>query len=211
MINDQDIEQISAYLDGELSSEESTRFKARLLAEPALRAEYDALKGNDDLLRGFAARSDAAPPVMYPELRQDSKQPGRLTWGLVASVVMVMVVASFLRNEETSSINDALATTLSGDRFETEAGFIEPQMTFKHANGQYCREFVTQDSRAVACKAARDWVVLMSVPEAGQVDDGYYQPASNGTQKVDSFISGNMTGDAYDHADEAELIEAGWQ
>jgi len=42
-MNEQDLDLLSAYLDGELSSEDAVKVKSRLLAEPALREAHDNL------------------------------------------------------------------------------------------------------------------------------------------------------------------------
>ncbi len=52
-------ELLSAYLDGQLSAEERARLEAQLTAEPALRAELEALRHTVALVRGL-------PPVPIP-------------------------------------------------------------------------------------------------------------------------------------------------
>lgn len=241
MTNDRDLELISAYIDGELGSSESMALKERLLAEPDLRAEYETLKGNDGLVRGFAARTLERPQAHYPELdvrepyvrdvREASRRKparrqtglgktgaNRIALALAASLATVMVVASFMRDgalrDGPHELNAALDATLSGERYETEGGFIEPQMTFKNGNGQFCREYVTEAARAVACKAEGekgDWAVLLSVSGQPPADPDSYQPASNGTRTLDSFIDANLSGMAFDHSEEMRLIEARWR
>ena len=51
-----DIEQISAYLDGQLSPSESTRLESRLKSDPELASAYDDLRSSRGILRKLPSR-----------------------------------------------------------------------------------------------------------------------------------------------------------
>jgi len=59
MLNDQDYELLSAYIDGALTEAEQTTLEQRLQADSALRRELDGLQGTVDLIRGL-------PPMQAP-------------------------------------------------------------------------------------------------------------------------------------------------
>ena len=60
-MNDQDIQIISSYLDGELPSSESAALEVRLAAEPALRAQLEQMRRIDQVLRQSLAAETAVP------------------------------------------------------------------------------------------------------------------------------------------------------
>jgi anti-sigma factor RsiW len=68
MVTDQDYELLSGYIDNALTAAERQALEARLAAEPALRAELEALRGTVALLRGMpvfkAPRDFTLTPAM---------------------------------------------------------------------------------------------------------------------------------------------------
>jgi hypothetical protein len=56
-MNQHDIEQLSAYLDGQLKPSDSARLESRLASDPALASTLDALRESRNLLRRLPKRS----------------------------------------------------------------------------------------------------------------------------------------------------------
>ena len=117
MLSEQDNELISALLDGELSTEQSTELKARLLREPELNELYQAQKqldeqlkaafsdtGNEpmpdalaDLLAPDPADSQAtqvAAPATLPTQAANDEAPGN-RWGFMAVAACLAMVTVF--------------------------------------------------------------------------------------------------------------------
>ena len=97
-IHDRDLEQLSAYVDGLLDEGERERFAARLQREPALQAEYEALRRTLGVLQALAA---PAPEAGFEERarkrlrrRQDRERRARRVRSTVAweSTLMVLLL-----------------------------------------------------------------------------------------------------------------------
>jgi anti-sigma factor RsiW len=97
-----DLEALSAYLDGMLADDERSRFEARLVDEPALRAELEGLRSTRDLLR--SAPHYAAPRnfTLTPEMAgARASKPGalfglaRLAFALTTILFAVALVGNF--------------------------------------------------------------------------------------------------------------------
>ena len=56
MKNFRDIEQLSSYLDGQLSSAESARVESRLVSDPGLASAFDDIRAARGILRNMPAR-----------------------------------------------------------------------------------------------------------------------------------------------------------
>jgi len=82
MMEDAATEQLSAYLDGELTDAEVTELEHRLALDPALQSELDQLRGAIDLLRTHGPTQ--TPPSLYGDLLAavaDEPMPGGFwTW-----------------------------------------------------------------------------------------------------------------------------------
>ncbi|MFK7929260.1 MAG: sigma-E factor negative regulatory protein [Myxococcota bacterium] len=82
MMEDAATEQLSAYLDGELTDAEITELEHRLAQDPALRDELDQLRGAIDLLRTHGPAQ--TPPSLYGDILAavaDEPMPGGFwTW-----------------------------------------------------------------------------------------------------------------------------------
>jgi len=65
-MNDIRSEELSALIDGELDATRATQVRAAIAADPALRADYEALARLDMGLRGAADASRFAPDIDLP-------------------------------------------------------------------------------------------------------------------------------------------------
>jgi len=101
-------ELLSAYLDGQLSAGERARVDARLAADPALRAELDALRRTVALVRELppvpVPRNFILPQAVAPRPRPERPARFRRTWAAplltaataVVSLMFVVVLAGGL-------------------------------------------------------------------------------------------------------------------
>ncbi len=92
-----ELERLSAYLDGQLSSRETSQLEARLRADPGLRQALDDLRGTVQMLRGLpevkAPRSFALTPEMVGPVRHPSLP--WLQWATAAATLAFVVVVSW--------------------------------------------------------------------------------------------------------------------
>lgn len=67
-MNQRDVEQLSSYLDGQLSPSDSARLKTRLTSDPALASTLDALRESRSLLRRLPHRRAPRNFLLTPKM-----------------------------------------------------------------------------------------------------------------------------------------------
>jgi anti-sigma factor RsiW len=67
-MNQRDVEQLSSYLDGQLSPSDSARLKTRLASDPALASTLDALRESRSLLRRLPHRRAPRNFLLTPKM-----------------------------------------------------------------------------------------------------------------------------------------------
>jgi anti-sigma factor RsiW len=67
-MNQRDVEQLSSYLDGQLSPSDSARLKTRLASDPALVSTLDALRASRSLLRRLPHRRAPRNFLLTPKM-----------------------------------------------------------------------------------------------------------------------------------------------
>ncbi len=236
MLNEQDLEQLSAYLDGELTGLQASGFQKRLLAESELRAEYEIIKHNDEKLRKYLS-GKVTPAVtdeqgVVPFTRVNHHKNGDKNYGestgknnrvmlaMVASAAFIMFAAAYFRGMDSEPLQWALETTPSGEQYTMGADFIMPVASFQDHDGQICREYVTSvhegaqqtEERAVACRLNGFWRVVLNVPASNVDASTQYIPAGAGdVEAIDNFISDNIEGNAFGSEKELEMIRNNWR
>lgn len=91
-------------------------------------------------------------------------------------------------------------------------------MSFKHVDGRYCRQYRValgekQPSfAAIACRSGNDWQeVLMQRLDTPMAESGMFHAASGqASSLLDGYILEHKSGDIMVGDPEAELIESGW-
>lgn len=119
-LNDRNVEQLSAYLDGALSERERATLEARLQAEPALRAELDSLRQTVALVRGLprlrAPRSFALTPEQAGLAEQARRLPFYLSGAFsalsAAAAVALVALGGYLLLGAPAQLAPAVAPTL---------------------------------------------------------------------------------------------------
>jgi anti-sigma factor RsiW len=87
-------EELSALLDGELDPRRAEEVRALIQADPALRAEFDALAQLDSRLSAAAAETAFTPEVSFPE-SETSGSPA-WQWGAGLAVVVALIIIRLL-------------------------------------------------------------------------------------------------------------------
>ncbi len=219
MISDDDAIAISRLIDGDLDDQEAAQLKERLLQDPDLRAVYDVLKTDNDDLQALASQIENEPlpqqtidtlekhALEKQALEIDAQEPTR-TWlmpAIAASVAVFIVGAiTFLPTQSTMTLADALNNAASGTTVETNDGDVELIVTFNTADG-WCREYVAEGRRAVACRAGSDWQTVVSERAIERKEDEYSTAGAAST--VEDYVMGNISGSPADPATERQLLE----
>ncbi|NQY02635.1 MAG: zf-HC2 domain-containing protein [Halieaceae bacterium] len=177
-----DLEQISRYLDNEMSPAERVEVEQRCASEPAFKAlleESTAL--NISLKTTFTAPgTDAVPPkvaamlgttnnnvIAFPQRTQRTQRTQFAIAASVAAICGVLIAqnTAFQSAGSPDLLNDdlllsqALETSPSmakGWQILDDGRQLRPVLTFPSTSGQWCREYLLsaeeQDWRGVACR-----------------------------------------------------------
>lgn len=211
MISEEDLTLLSAYQDGELADEDLSRLRERLLKEPELRRELDAIRDADEMLAGFARQIDQVPvPERISALvRANPAQSAVKLFG-AAAAVFVLTVGSFLMSPDTSIDYAMLDELESGERLLLEGDYIEVIATFRQLDGRYCREFMTSTSHRIACRTGAEWRTMVEVSRQ-ELPAGSYQPAGAGLTAIDHYVRDHISGTPLEAATEKNLIDHHWR
>ncbi len=96
-----------------------------------------------------------------------------------------------------------------------EGFVIEPVLSFKSAEGYYCREFYAHNQvsakRGLACKQNNGWNIIALNKTDEIIDKNSYRTASGrGNEYIDFIIDDILDGDVFDLEEEKKLIKNNW-
>lgn len=218
---EKDIELLSAYLDGELDAAQTKALKERMLAEPHLRRELEAMQSADEMLSAFAGQIDDRPlPEALDRIIGESEgtQGGHVqqqAYGFFAAAAAVfLLVGGFFITQEQPEDFAWLDDLPSGKRLETENGYVEVIATFRQVDGSICREVISPTNQAVLCRSesevreGADWQIMLDVARS-DVPAGSFQPAG-ANQAIDAYVSEHIDGAVLSAEEERQLIENNW-
>lgn len=234
-------QQLSAYLDGELPEDESRALEAALQDDAALREALVRLRNVDavlsetlgdiadepvpahitDLIAGNTP-SEVAGTVIPFAAWKDRLSGFAMPASLAASLLVgVFFGAQFLGMsgqgeasgllagvvDSRSDLHAVLERTTSG---EARSG-ISPILSFMSEDG-VCREVSTATQRALACREAAVWTVVVVAQEETVSASGGYRTASSNTSIIFDVLADQlMTGAPMSADAEARLIRNAWQ
>ena len=228
-MKDQDLEQLSQYLDGELDVFAARRLEQRLTEEPELQSLLGQLQAQDNAIKAAFDGTNRAPQqvaallesnvVAFP--RQRGQRPAwqyAVAASLIAAVGLVLapnwqqapqgdpMLASVL--EETPSMASGWKTLDDGRQ-------VRPVLSFRDRDGNWCREYLLstggEGSRSVACRQDSSWntLIVAAADIPGNATD--FRPASaSDTDVIADFMANNAAGIALSASEEAELISRDW-
>ena len=214
MISDEDLTLLSAFEDGELEGEQLSKFRHRLLQEPELRRELDAIRSTDERLRDYASWIDATPVpeqiaglVRFPPGRSAAK----LFAAAAAAAVFVLTIGTYLIIPNELDIDYSLLTFMeSGQRIDFGEDYLEVVASFQQLDGRYCRELITCDSHKIVCLTSKSWQSMIEVSRLDTPADAY-QPAGGYMALIDRYVRDHISGTVIEAVEEKRLIENDWQ
>jgi len=230
-MTEKDLELLSQFIDGELADSDASALRARLLAEPPLRGQYEHMKAvNTRVSEAFSgAEFEAVPDHVAASLAADGTavRQSPFSWyqGAVAASVLAAAVllvspqwggdagheASF------ASVLDTAPSRAQGWEVLADGAELRPLLSFRSVEGTYCREYLLRSGdtaeRGVACRdQAAAWSVQVSVVEALPGDVADYRPASShDVDAIAKYVDAQAEGDVLSLADEAAAMERNWQ
>jgi hypothetical protein len=229
-MNEQDYEQLSQFIDGELDPTQAQALRERLIADPGLRAELEHMRAVDNRVRQAFdfADAEAVPDAVVAQVRGSAvpRNVRQRRWGLAVAASLVAAAGLILApqwQEGGHSGTDLLATALettpsSNDGWEVLADGrkMRPVLSFSSLQGHWCREFlVTQDTdinRGVACRAEGRWQTrIMATAQAPGATTDYRPAGATDADIVATFIDTQAANIPLSLDQEAELIARGWE
>lgn len=212
MISEEDLLLLSAFEDGELEGQQLLSLRRRLLREPELRRELDAIRSTDRKLRDYASGMDSTPvPASISRLVRAPVSKSAVKLFAAAAAMFVMTIGTyFVIPTEKDTDYDILATIESGQTIDLGDSYIEVLASFQHIDGRYCREMINNESHWIVCLTDGSWT---SVINATRLDlpEGVYQPAGGDSAAIDSYVRDHMAGSVIERAQERRLMQNDWQ
>jgi hypothetical protein len=224
MIDNEDVVLLSAFLDSELEGQTANALRERLIRDPALRRELEALKQGDAMLKDFASQIDSRPVSTQMQAAIKPRNTRNRVLATAASVLLLVAAGVLFVPSQTTEVAalESLGLIESGERIATATGYLEVVASFHHRDGRICREFATADKQGIAClprtgsaeslgQDSGGWQEILFVPLNGHVE-GSYQPAGVGElTSLDEYIAKNMDGEVLGLSAERKLIVNNWQ
>lgn len=229
-MNEQDLEKLSQFLDGELAPQEARLLRERLLAEPELRATLDRMKTvNQRVVNAFGPETGKVPPRVVRLLRSPGQGQRRVGWGFALAASLLAGAGLLLSSQYAqfagsgASHADPLAAALEASPSSAGAWTeladgrrFQAVLSFASDDGAWCREYLVAGAattlRGVACRRSGEWATMAEETDNGRHSQSEYRPAgSSQAGTVTHYISRHAADIPLSRQQEAGLIANGWQ
>lgn len=222
-------ERLIAYVDGELAAEDRARFEARMAADPVLArqvAQHRALA--QQVNAAFApVLEEPVPPqlVAAASVANDRgrPRPARIgPWAAVAASLVVGLLAGRVAWPPSASVveeggaltaHGALAQALDA-QLAAEPGVVKVDLTFRTADGRYCRTFESAADHlaGLACRNDGHWSArtVSAWAPAGSAA-GYRTAGSETPPEVLAAVDGLIAGQPLDASAERAARDRRWK
>jgi hypothetical protein len=225
-----DPEMLMAYADGELGPIEAKRVERAIAEDPALAEEVARHRALRARLAGhFAPVAEEPVPdrlaamlcpkvVELPVPKRAASIPAWGRWGaaVAASLVLGLAIGHGLRDEgmvrteagqlyAAGTLADALDSQLAANQ-----GAVRVPVTFRNADGRYCRVFTGRTADGIACHDPQGWS-LRQTHAAGTASKTDYVQAGSADARVMAAAQEMMAGDPLDAEAEAKARASGWR
>lgn len=226
-------ELLAAFADGELDAEAARAVEAEIAASPELQAKLGAhLALRERLKAHFAPVSEQPVPEQirkavfgYAEPnvvdlaaeRQRRRAPSdprrwlRIAGPALAACLVLALVGTHLWPSGAYARGD-LADALDRQLVATQPqnAPVRVLLTFRDAQGQFCRGFASRESSGIACRDARGWR-LRKLFDGTTAASTEYQQASSSHTALMTQAQEMAVGPALDAAEETAAMRVGWR
>lgn len=229
-----DRETLMAYADGELDELTRRRVEQALAADPALAAQVDADRALRARISGhYAGTTDQPVPDRLKALLDTSvtdiaeararRAPIRqwfMNAAAIAATLVIGVFAGRMANDPGPvhmSDGVVVAQGALADALDTQLASAQPAdaatrigISFRSADGVYCRTFQTGRIDGLACRSGGNWMLHNMVSAARKAATEYRQAGSM-DPAVLVAAQAMMAGDPLDTAGEAVARDRNWR
>lgn len=231
-------QQLSAFIDNELSASEAEAVRSAIAEDETLCDRLAALSMVDHYVKQAAeeATRQPMPDRITALFEEPAEQPSskvvafpagarrhRVFSGLAlaASVALIALVGVKIApvgesnaNDQWAAVSDVLDTQLSGGVYQAGGQVVRPQLAFYNHQGQFCRQLERETSgnreALIACKTNDQWQIKAQQPiEADATNGGEYQTASAG-KPLTSKLDEMIEGAPLNRTQEQQAIENQW-
>lgn len=231
---------LSAYIDGELSEREQAQLQQELASHPGLAMRLAEFQRNDALLKTLLHSKSDIPTSVTTTLTNSRNAANKsrpwfkgLQGGLAIAATLTLAIGLTWNSDKLGFnsvekngppvMSHSLAQALEHNPSRAEGWDsisntqkMRALLTFPAADGTWCREFlVASDAshwRGVACRHDNSWVTEVIGREVFLEQETNYRPASaQDMNKVARFIDQAATDVALGRDEETALLTKGWQ
>jgi len=221
-----DEEMLMAYADGELDALTTKRVERAIAEDPALAAKVEAHRSlRAQLAAAFPLGTEAdpleamiraAPVPLAPRRAPAWRQPWLQAAAMAASLVIgVMVGSQWSGGPVTTDRSGALVASGSlanalNRQLASDAGETRMLVTFRNAQGEYCRVFAGRATDGIACRTDDQWRLVRTGAPASSAATDYRQVASADPELM-AAAQALAKGEPLDAAQERQALRAGWR
>lgn len=230
-------EQLSAFLDAELTAEEMEWVRQQLMDDEELANRLAELAMVDEQIATHYASIDQVPMpesvscLLMPQLTPQPQTAQIIAFPLrkklqkifqpqvaAAACAALVIVGSIQffsgkQQDNWSAVAQVLDTQISGNTKTLDDGsHVKPRLTFLNRDGDYCRQFQIsnqqQSSENIACRRNNQWELQISLEQKTTAAEDY-QTASGGSV-LDATLDDLMQGEVFDASAEENAIANAW-
>jgi hypothetical protein len=216
------LEQVIAYVDGELAAADAAAFEAEMAADPALASEVAAHRAVASRVGGaYAHILDEQVPLrlrLASEAANDRVRRGWIPWAAAAASLAVGVVAGRSLDAPPLAVGHAVPGRLQVARvldrgLASEAGPVRIGLTFRDAGGRYCRTFQSEPDKlaGLACRSSGAWRLETASAWRPDPQPTYRTAASATPPAILAAVDARLSGEVLDAARERAARDAGWK
>lgn len=226
-------EQLSAFLDQELSDQDMNRISEALIVDLDLADRLAKLAVTDGLVKAHARSIDSAPiPDSITRLLSTNNVVNISWWrrahqqitehaALAASIALLLgmgfgylIPAGSPTDPDWAHLASILESTPSGTTMAvTTDTTLTNRFSFRDSEDNYCRQFALQAtstaSENVACRVEGKWELIVTAQSSGVYNQAEYSLAS-GASLLDGTLDAMMAGQALSLDEEEGLIRQRW-
>lgn len=217
-------ERLIAYVDGELSAAERVTFEAELAADPRLAAQVEQQRRlRERIAAAYAPVIEEPLPdrLLMAALAANDRRGFRpMHWAAVAASLVAGVLVGLAAPDDRGglTVRDGVVTARADlaealdERLASETAPIRVGLSFRDAQGAYCRTFQSAPDRVagVACREDGRWVARTTTAWSARHTPEYRTAGADIPPAVLASVDEMIAGDPLDAAAERAARARNW-
>ncbi|HEY8617582.1 hypothetical protein [Phenylobacterium sp.] len=218
-------ERVIAYVDGELGASDAAAFERDLASDAALAAEVDQQRRlRERILSAYGAIAEEPTPdrlVLSACAANQNRRFGWRHWAAIAASLAVGVTVGFVVPHQRGALaaHDGVLVARAGlaqaleTQLASDTGPIRVGLSFKDADGDYCRTFQSTPDRlaGLACRENGRWIAHATLAWSPAPAPQYRTAGSELPPAVLTAVDELIAGDPLDAAAERAARDARWR